>query len=147
MEKLKKSEPIGSSINICYRFTCPCNFEKYIGETKKRLNIRAQEHQQKSRNTAIYQHISQCEIFKNLSVEKIGLNPRPSETISFMQGYFEIIGKNLSDYHTRKLYEAIQIHLKGDTSNKKSFSDLGEIFVTWVFWVVEPESEVRFSKF
>jgi hypothetical protein len=109
--RLKKSEPMGSLINCCYLFTCPCTYNNYIGETKKRLSERAKEHQQKSRNTAISQHIKVCEDYKKLSLETIGPNPRPSARIKFHEGMFKPIGSNLGEYHVRKLFEATQIHL------------------------------------
>jgi hypothetical protein len=117
--KLKKSEPIGSRINCCYLFSCPCEFQTYIGETKKRLASRAQEHQQKSRNTAIYQHIKSCETYQKLSLEKIGPNPTPKNRFKLHEEFFSLIGSNLGNYHSRKLFEAIQIHLNMPKLNEQ----------------------------
>ena len=55
--------------NVVYEYDCVCP-DFYIGETKRVLDIRIRDHQTKSRNTNIYQHIETCDCYKK-SAEKL----------------------------------------------------------------------------
>ena len=117
--KLKKSEPLSSKINICYKFTCPCS-KIYIGETKKRLLSRAREHQQPSRDTEICHHIlHDCDTYKDIEMSSIGPNPRRTQKFEYFLGHFELIGCNLNNTYMRKIHEAFQILLNVPELNKQ----------------------------
>ena len=47
---------------IVYGYNCLCD-AKYVGESKRKFLSRIQEHNQKSRATAVYNHIQTCGIF------------------------------------------------------------------------------------
>ena len=55
---------------LVYDFTCCC-MQRYIGETKRTLRIRVQEHSTSDKNSAIYQHIRSCKSFMSKYNETI----------------------------------------------------------------------------
>ena len=72
--KLKKYIPPLEKSGLVYKFTCDCS-ETYVGETKRSLKKRISEHNWKSKQTAVYQHTSQCTFFNNALSQKIGEEP------------------------------------------------------------------------
>ena len=53
--------------NCIYHFQCECA-SNYIGQSKRRLRVRAGEHQQKCRKTSIYGHIISCKRYICLNI-------------------------------------------------------------------------------
>ena len=51
-----------NSLNSVYLFTCYCN-SQYVGETEN-MNQRCQDHQQPSKQKAIYTHTSECQLYQ-----------------------------------------------------------------------------------
>ena len=104
-----------NSLNSVYMFTCDCG-DRYIGETENLFN-RVQDHQQPSKDTAIYNHTSQCpnftENFNKSYVRNIFEN-----RFEFLLGKFQILHKNLK-YKERTQYEAIEIRLKNPVLNRQ----------------------------
>ena len=115
--KLKQSPPLMLRSGCIYKFTCSEKCSKtYIGESKRLLNVRVGEHFQKSRNTAIFQHIKSCEHFENDLNKKLAKNPnaRPSEKQKIItehrQSHFRPIAFN-NNYYKRTTIEALMISL------------------------------------
>ena len=79
--------------NIVYRFQCQGCDARYIGESMRHLRTRCQEHGQRSRKSAIYDHLLICD----KRTEKIS----PDE--------FTIMVKNANIYRTKKIHEALLI--------------------------------------
>ena len=125
-QKLNQNE----MCNLVYKYLCPCK-SFYIGETKRLLQIRAHDHQTKSRNTHIYQHISTCATYIKEASE-FALNypnqftsPKKAKVV-FFKSKFSVLEKGFRNEHARKKCEAYhiklqrpdindQIHLKAST--------------------------------
>ena len=60
--------------NCIYHFQCECA-SNYIGQSKRRLRVRAGEHQQKCRKTSIYSHIIGCKEYK----KKLNIFKKPNK--------------------------------------------------------------------
>ena len=101
---------------IVYRFTCPCG-AVYIGETARELDIRIREHNQKSRNSEIYLHTTNCETYQNslpTTTTKI------KSTFHFhFRTFFTIIRGNLFNYFERICTESIYIILENPSINRQ----------------------------
>ena len=77
---------------------------------KKRIS----EHSWKSKQTAVYQHTSQCAFFNNALSQKIGEEPTSDRQKSKIKlekliSQFSILAPNLSNYHKRTDYEGMFI--------------------------------------
>ena len=119
---LKPQLDMYKKAGVVYRFTCPCN-AKYIGETARELEIRIREHNQKSRASEIYQHISTCEKYQK-SLPTTTTKIRSTYNFHFRQ-FFTIIKGNLFSYYDRTCIEAIFISLEEPELNKqKDFRSL-----------------------
>ena len=115
IDKFKKS-------SLVYKFECPCN-ATYIGETARELDVRIREHNQKSRNTEIFQHTSTCEIYQN-SLPTTTTKMRSTYHFHF-RNFFSILKSNLFNYYDRTCAEAIFITLEEPSLNKqKDFRQL-----------------------
>ena len=118
-----KTDPLDKS-GIVYGYNCLCD-AKYVGESKRKFLSRIQEHNQKSRATAVYNHIQSCESFKNSYPDKFGKLPtfqrskkESNNRLSILKDRFTIIGSNLGNYYRRTDYEGIYI-----TINKPVLND------------------------
>ena len=111
---LPKTEDIEST-NVVYSFRCKCDAH-YIGECES-LKNRVQDHQQKSKNTAIYAHTAECAIFRTCFEEKYSENNFRNR-FEFLSSMFVILHKNL-DYDKRKSMEAIEIRLNDPCLNRQ----------------------------
>jgi hypothetical protein len=83
MDKLEKS-------NLVYEYDCICP-EFNIGETKRAIDIRIRDHQTKSKNTNIYQHIENvlvskksAEEFANENIENFTSKPKAIYAFSLL---------------------------------------------------------------
>jgi len=75
------------SKNIVYRYDCDCG-SSYIGETKRRLHVRATEHRDK--NSPLSEHLGHC-------------------GSKFLYKNFKIIARNLKGSESRKKFESLYI--------------------------------------
>ena len=109
LPKLKENlEPLQKSGTV-YQFTCPCK-KRYIGETTRQLIKRIQEHGQKSRNSEVYAHTSQCEHYKS-EIAKFCSDERKTTGLFYLKKCFTILQSNLIHYNERQVSESIYIHL------------------------------------
>ena len=79
------------SNNLVYSYTCKCS-QMYIGETSRRWSIRIEEHQ-KSKESAIYQHVQKFPQATTIERDK-----------------FKVVEKGLRHKNGRKKYESIFIN-------------------------------------
>ena len=93
-----------------YNFLCDC-LERYIGESKRQLKVRIQEHQQTSRDTAIVQHTLTCPTYQDLYKTALGESPTFHDRINVLQNRFTILFSNLTNTNHRKRMEAVAIKL------------------------------------
>ena len=94
--KLKtKIDTVDKNCSV-YNFLCDC-FERYIGESKRQLKVRIQEHQQESRETAVVQHTLKFPIYQNLFKTALGESPTFNDRIYFLQDRFTIFFSNLTN--------------------------------------------------
>ena len=113
--------------NCVYHFKCDCS-ANYIGQTKCNLK----QHQQHSRNSAIYNHIIHCPNFKKnlrifrkpnskqLEIEKAKLSlSKDKVRMKFFESHFKIIQKNFRSKKHRMDAEAFFIRMNLPTLNKQ----------------------------
>jgi hypothetical protein len=109
-----------NTTNAVYSFKCKCNLE-YIGETEN-LNKRIQEHQQQGRNTAVFQHVRNCEKFLDSFFSSYNVNfldgSHYQDRIIYLKSMFNVLHQNLA-YKARKQVEALEIVLKDPVLNKQ----------------------------
>ena len=108
--KLKTKTNTEEKNSSVYNFLCDC-FERYIGESKRQLKVRIQEHQQESRETAVVRHTLVCPIYQDLYKNALGESPTFKDLISFLQDRFTVLFSNLTNTHHRKRMEAVAIKL------------------------------------
>ena len=141
----KPKSDILDTPNCVYHFQCECS-ENYIGQSKRKLNVRVGEHQQDCRKTAICEHIKNCKTYKskfkhfkkpnndpNLS-EKQQLLERQKLSLSteklkykYFTTHFKILQKNFRSLQHRLDAEAFFLRMKRPSLNKQeelSFFDL-----------------------
>ena len=111
---------------VVYQFDCPCGLS-YIGETARPLLKRVQEHNQRSRSTAIYNHTSTCTIYQN-SLPNCTTKKNSTFLFHFKQ-YFHILASNLYNYTKRINTEAIYISLLAPKLNEQS--DFKRMKIFW----------------
>ena len=95
--------------DIVYKYDCPCG-KLYIGETKRRLVIRAEEHAGKT--SPLMEHLGKC-----------------GENLSF--GNFSVVAKRLYGRESRKRYDTLYIRYweaRGKAMNICSSSRMMTIF-------------------
>jgi len=103
-------------IGVTYKFDCLCE-ETYIGESKRQLQNRIKEHNQRSKQTAIsnhiygnsLKHIDPCPEYNSEIRNQFGSQPNPTEKFSFIKNQFTILQKNLTNLHDRRTFEAVAI--------------------------------------
>ena len=88
----------------------------YIGETENLFN-RVQDHQQPSKETAVYCHTSECEMFQKNFDSLFTVNNFENR-FNFLLDKFEILHKNLN-YKDRTQFEALEIKLKSPHLNRQ----------------------------
>jgi len=100
---------------VVYEFKCHGCDAQYVGETERHLRTRSLEHGQKSRKSAVLDHLLQC------NKRRTHLSPEE----------FSIISKNMQYYRTRKIYEALEIQHKKPVLNiqKDEFGIVLKLFV------------------
>ena len=90
--------------------------KEYVGETEC-LSMRIRDHQQKSKDTAIFAHTEVCDDFKTGFTENFEQNNFKSR-FSYLSSMFSILHKNLS-YDKRKQMEGLEIVLRDPSLNKQ----------------------------
>ena len=123
--KLKYQVPLSLRNGCIYKFTCVEECAKsYIGESKRYLKCRVKEHSQPSRATAVHEHTSRCEHFKNSLNKKLSENPnsKPSEQYGFkmdhLWNHFRPMAFN-TNYFKRTTIEALMISLHEPKLNEQ----------------------------
>ena len=109
-----------------YNYECVCE-ESYIVETKRQLQNRIKEHNQRSKNTAISDHIygnylkniQPCEEFNSEIANQFGDRPNPTQKFSFIKD--RILENNLTNTRDRKSFEAVAITIKKPKLNAQVF--------------------------
>ena len=105
--------------NSVYLFTCECQIETYVGQTRKILKSRIFQHGSAKRHSNIYNHTSQCEIFLNARQNKYGIAPNDTQCRSFLLEHFKCLKSNLANWHERMGYESLCITQLQPTLNKQ----------------------------
>jgi hypothetical protein len=126
--RLKLPVPEYQKIGTTYAFECVCK-NSYIGETKRQLGNRIKEHNQKSKKTAISDHIygnnlkniKPCLEYQNEINQKFGDQPNPNQKITFIKERFKIIKNNLTNTRDRKSFEAVAITIHKPKLNAQVF--------------------------
>ena len=123
--KLKKSVPFLLKNGCIYEFKCVPECQKtYIGESKRILKSRLEEHNQPSRKTAVHQHTSVCEQFQNNLAQtlatKPNAEPREKSQLSqaFLWSHFRAIPYS-SNYLKRTTNVALMISLLESELNEQ----------------------------
>jgi len=97
---LKDATPLELKANVVYKFNCSCDKNaSYIGKTKRHMAIRTKEHF--TGESAIYDHISQCELGRNSTIDN-----------------FRVLNSGNSDFEI-KIKEALYIKYKKPTLNNQ----------------------------
>ena len=95
----------------------------YIGETKRRLKKRIEDHYRSNlnsnQNTAIRQHITTCTNYKEILSQNLGGEPSRKQRLCFLENHFRIVNSQLSRYTDRTSYEAILITLTEPKLNEQ----------------------------
>ena len=106
--------------NVVYKFTCQCDADLfYIGETKRHIGIRAEEHLNISGITAVGQHINSCEECSDRLSRGI-LNHESFKVIKSGKSKFDI-----------EVYEALMIKRLGPKLNTQAY--LGSSYLLKIF--------------
>ena len=116
--KLKMSKPILEKNDLIYNFSCECS-DVYIGETKRMLQTRANEHFNKG---TIKLHIDKCELYQNNLLNILNEKPthnKKEKSEKFFHQKFSIIHNNLSYWNDRKTSEALYIKLNKPKLNSQ----------------------------
>ena len=114
--RLKMPVPELEKIGVTYKFDCLCH-ESYIGESKRQLQNRIKEHNQKSKQTAISNHIygnglkniEPCPEFNSEISNQFGAQPNPNQKFSFIRNHFTLLQNNLTNTFDRRTFEAVAI--------------------------------------
>ena len=122
--RLKPSVAYLDKSGVVYNFQCFCS-SNYVGETKRKLESRIQDHNQKSRETSVFEHIKNCESFYKKFFETYGVPPtfqrskiESTRRFCLLKDQFSIIDSNLDNYYRRTDFEGIYI-----TFNKRCLND------------------------
>ena len=126
--KLKLPVPYSAKIGTTYKYDCLCQ-ETYIGESIRALRTRVKEHNQKSKKTAISEHIygnnqkniPPCAEFTSEIIKKFGDKPSSNQKIDFLQNRFKILQNNLTKTRDRKIFEAVAITIENPKLNAQIF--------------------------
>ena len=115
--------------NVVYQFTCDCK-NIYIGQTKRFLRIRAEDHQRASSGSHVFSHITDCTHYIKKAHE-YALNQKdkftspPKAKLSYFKSRFSIIAKGFRNDYERRRCEAYHIRLKrpkiNDQKDLKAF--------------------------
>ena len=103
------------AVNAVYRFECPCG-AIYIGESEC-LKSRIIDHQQRSKQTAVFCHTDICETFQTRFQDEYEQNNFKSR-FDYLSKMFSVLHKNLA-YHKRVQMEALEIRLNNPPLNKQ----------------------------
>ena len=63
----KDKIPLLSNSGVIYNFTCPGCKSSYIGKTENTLHNRTKEHGWNQKDSAIFQHLNDCEAWKDIA--------------------------------------------------------------------------------
>ena len=87
---------------------------------------RIRDHNQKSRNTSVYSHISKCESFSQIFTETYGIPPKFEKCrieslrrLTLLKDRFSIIASNLDNYYQRTDFEGLYITLNKPVLNEQ----------------------------
>ena len=114
--KLKMPVTELEKIGVTYKFDCLCQ-ESYIGESKRQLQNRIKEHNQKSKQTAISNHIygnnlkniEPCSEYNSEIRNQFGAQPNPHQKFTFIKKQFTLLQNNVTNTHDRRTFKAIAI--------------------------------------
>ena len=102
--------------------TCvkPCS-QEYIGESKRPLHIRINEHGDPNREppSAISDHIENCTHFQSELSKQFGMTPTSKQKNSLLKTLFTPIATNNYRCFKRKRLEAIAITILGPVLNNQ----------------------------
>ena len=116
--KLKLHVPLEDKNGTVYSFTCPCESQTYIGESKRQLYKRIYEHN-RIKDSPIYMHIQECETYKSKMSHEFGVSPTPSDRRNFIKNWFKPLCTSASNYYKRTRLEAIAIRLNSPPLNEQ----------------------------
>lgn len=108
------------NINNCvYKFACVCS-STYIGQSKRKLKKRSEEHNQPSKSLGVVEHIQSCEFYKTRKkafMEDFKNLPKPLKLTElqkeneFYKSHFSILQKNFRNVFERLRSEAYYIRM------------------------------------
>jgi len=116
--KLKLHVPLEEKNGTVYSFTCPCETQTYIGESKRQLYKRIYEHN-RIKDSPIYMHIQECETYKSKISLEFGVSPTPSDRRNFIKNCFKPLCTSAANYYKRTRLEAIAIRLNSPPLNEQ----------------------------
>ena len=109
LPSLKQKLDVLEKSGTVYSFNCFCG-ASYIGESCRVLSKRISEHNQKSRGSEVYSHISSCPDFEN-EVKKVCPDISKTTKLFLLKSRFKLLESNLYRYHERQIAESLWIHL------------------------------------
>ena len=77
---------------IVYKFECSCS-KVYIGESKRQLLTRIDEHADRKYDTAVSRHIEKCSEYLNNLKDELGSSPTDDEKLKFINKKFSLTHK------------------------------------------------------
>ena len=107
--------------NLIYQYNCPCT-QIYIGQTKRFLKLRAEDHQRPSNGSHVCSHILSCK-HHNKKADEYALKFRDKFTIlkkarlEFFKTCFSVLEKGFRNDVERRRCEAYHIRLKSPKIN------------------------------
>ena len=119
LHKIKPKIPQFQKAGVVYKFECDCK-KSYIGETARILDIRLREHNQPSRKSEVFNHISNCPIYQENLPSNI--TAKQSTFYHHIKDRFKILKSNLHSYHHRTITESLFINLQNPELNKQNSS-------------------------
>ena len=115
--------------NMVYKFLCPCH-DFYIGQTKRLLKIRIEDHQRPSSGSHVCKHIENCSKYIH-EASQYAINCKNQYTspkkakFAFFMSRFSSIEKGFRNDQARRNCEAYHIRLKrpkiNDQKDLKAF--------------------------
>ena len=101
-------------MNAVYLFTCSCKKASYVGKSENVLK-RIREHGQRSGNTPIYPHITECQEYQ-ASLNALPNANTPSVKYKFLKSRFSVLHRKLTTPE-RDRTEALEIKLRNPNLN------------------------------
>ena len=125
----KRPVPLEQKSGVVYEFKCPCGKSNYVGETKRQVGKRIQEHFEPRSRSPMFFHSLKCQTFIN-NLEKYRSEPdtpkytprtsraRIKTDFCFKFNYISVLS-NQPYYRERTLYEAFSIITTDPVLNKQ----------------------------